>query len=694
MARQIKDGRNMRFVLDEKGRLTGYLDETDQEQPFVIVYAEELDGDTPENVLMRKASRAVQGEAQTNLPSSAADRITSLREAAHFLRQATLGGGTWTEIQRVFELGSRRAWLLEQIYTPETGREFPAWTGDDESVEAGGWYWEIARRLRSPRNRATSGQNPNFIFPGPKFTQRMLLTALLGNASESPNRIFYAPSESVRIKAGYVLSKFIPCSTSGGAWDSIDKAMPIMSWYGMLHRYAFRNYADLLEAVTYHPAMSRMLTYAANAKFDGTTHPDENYAREIMQLFTLGLYEMNMDGSYKLDAGGRRIYTYNQNDIQEMAKVFTGLCRWDRPDVNYTWDVESERNQMRRTDLIGIETFAYNDGIPQGYYTNSTYQVVAPGVGARLRHYIPFYEDGAKVALGGRVNIPAGTEPRQNIRMAIEALVNHPNCAPFVAKNLIKHMVTSNPSPGYVTRVARAFEDDGTGVRGNLAAVWEAILTDPEAANTIYTSRTHGRVRDGFEMFAATVRPFYRESAIPTTADDPAATATNNAVWLDDVHQTTTVRGLVMESVSLSTWGVWPAYSPSIFGPYPPEYTTAPAAGWNLVVPELGAWSASIAMDASNRLRMMAVDREPRDADGEYNVKCPSYSLMLPTTGTPAELVERLNLLMAGGTLAPSKAADISSFITGMATGTDTQIQDRIGRALSAIGFATETWVM
>jgi hypothetical protein len=630
----------------------------------------------------------VQAVAEANvLPTSYSDKITSLREAAHFLRQATLGGGTWAEIQRVFALGSRRAWLAEQLYTPEASRLYPAWTGADESVEGMGWFGGVMLKLATPRNRTSGGQYPNFTFPGTATTTRAVQTAFLLNASDSPNRHFYDPTESVRIKATWVLSKMIPCSIPGGAWSGPDKAMPIMSWYGMLHRYAFRNYADLLEAVTYHPAMARMLTYTANEKQVGEAHPDENYAREIMQLFTLGLYELNIDGTEKLDSAGQRTYTYTNDDIRQMARVFTGLCRWDVDGANYTIDSPAVRTSMLATALEGQEAFAYNDGRADAYFTT------APGVNARLRHYIPFYEYGAKVALNGRVNIPAGTEPRENIKMAIKALVDHPNCAPFVAKNLIKQTVTSNPSPGYVSRVARVFENDGTGVRGNLAAVWEAILSDPEASNTVFSDSKHGRVRDGYEVFASLVRPFSRESAIPTVADNIADTATNSAVWIDGVHQTGVTRGLIWKDPM--TWAFsWPYNAPSIFGYYSPDYAAAPASDWGLVTPEIQAYAASILMWAGSEVVNLISQGEPRDTEGGAVLRVLDYATILPVTGTAAELAERINLIFCGGTMAPKKQEALVALIGGMATGTTTQQQDRIGIALNFAGFSTEFWVM
>jgi hypothetical protein len=193
-----------------------------------------------------------------------------------------------------------------------------------------------------------------------------LLTAFLNNANEDPlaapmhaavnsvpgnngdsgmgGPLGQDPLETLRLKCTWVLSKFIPCSVPGGAWDSGDKATSITMWYSLLHRAAFGTYADLLEDVTYSPSMSNMLTYIANRRESNGFQPDENYAREIMQLFTIGLYELNIDGTYKLDANGDRIQTYSNEDVYQLARVFTGLCRMDYADGDQAKHVAAGQN--------------------------------------------------------------------------------------------------------------------------------------------------------------------------------------------------------------------------------------------------------------------------------------------------------------------------------------------------------------
>lgn len=672
------------------------------------------------------------------LNTTATDKITTAAEAAQFLRQAALGGGTWTEIQNVLARGSRKRWLQEQIFTPDSIRQNPVWNTVNRDQPAPGYFSNVCRTLFPPRENG-GNLTPAFVFPGTTFTNRCLMTAFLNNANEDPlatqmhNAVASVPGlngsgpiapngfdafETLRLKCTWVLSKFIPCSVPGGAWDASDKTGSITMWYSLLHRAAFGTYADLLEDVTYSPPMALMLTYVANRKEADGFQPDENYAREIMQLFTLGLYELNIDGTYKLDANGDRIQTYDNEDVYQMARVFTGLVRMDRADgdqnkhngnIDWQWgtyftyyyehDTPTIRTEMSYTPLTGgIHSYCSYDGNitynsvdlrtlsatttvaiaasgeittvtvnsttgfpPKGdiqiddeifhYWsiTATTFSIYAttklgnpaettyrghmlstigahpigstvkywkpywyePGVSARLRHYLPFYEFGAKYALKGLVNIPANTEPRKNIRMAIEALVAHPNTAPFVSKNLIKHMVTSNPTPGYVARVARVFEDDGQGVRGNLGAVWMAILTDPEACNTTQSSQGFGRIRDSFELFAATTRPFHR-----VCRGKPRGANNANSVWVNNVYQTNIFTGFLNTWTDISNPGpvIWPYMSPSIFGYYSPEYQVTPGAAWGLTTPELGAYSFFTLMSGFNQIISRVVGGEPRDS--------------------------------------------------------------------------------
>jgi uncharacterized protein (DUF1800 family) len=219
----------------------------------------------------------------------------------------------------------------------------------------------------------------------------------------------------------------------------------LASYYDMLVNNAFGNYRRLIEDVTLHPAMGVYLSMLGNEKPNAVLNirPDENYARELMQLFSIGLVELNPDGSSKLDAQSQPIPTYNQAIIEAFAHVYTG------------WT------------YAGAPNF-------QSAFPNLNNQTLP------MQLYPAFHDTGAKLLLNGETS-PAGQTGEQDLSQALDNIFNHPNVAPFLSIRLIQRLVTSNPSPGYVARIASVFSDNGNGVRGDLGAVVKAILLDQEA---------------------------------------------------------------------------------------------------------------------------------------------------------------------------------------------------------------------
>jgi uncharacterized protein (DUF1800 family) len=247
------------------------------------------------------------------------------------------------------------------------------------------------------------------------------------------------------------------------------------SYYDMLLRNAFGNYRDLLMDVTRHPAMGLYLSHLNNRKSDPAVgrFPDENYAREVMQLFSIGLFELNLDGSRKLDAAGRPIPTYDNDDITEFAKIFTGLGP---------------------------------GGLGDTFGRELRFDTTAP-----MRMYDEWHEPGEKKLLGGVV-VPAGQTGSRDLEDAVDVLFQHPNVGPFFGRFLIQRLVTSNPSPEYIARVASKFNDNGSGVRGDMKAIIRAILFDPEASGESAGPR-YGRLQEPFVRYVALCRMFRASSA-------------------------------------------------------------------------------------------------------------------------------------------------------------------------------------
>lgn len=324
----------------------------------------------------------------------------TMAEAFQFLNQATFGA-TEADAQRVIDAGLE-AWIDDQMQKPAS--------------------------LQLPHLRSLPPS------PVPAQLQADRVDVWFRHAINGEDQL--------RQRVAFALSEIMVVSQVGAL---INAPYALADYYDQLAVNAFGNYRELMEIVTLHPAMGVYLSMLGNEKPDQARNirPDENYARELMQLFTIGLIELNPDGSPRLDAQNREIPTYDQSIIEGFAHVNTG---W-----NYAGAPSFE--QARRTD--------FNQTIP-------------------MQLYPAFHDTGPKTVLGG-VTIPAGQTGDQDLEMALDNIFSHPNVGPFVCYRLIQRLVTSNPSPGYVQRVAAVFDDNGSGVRGDLGAVVKAILLDDEA---------------------------------------------------------------------------------------------------------------------------------------------------------------------------------------------------------------------
>lgn len=248
--------------------------------------------------------------------------------------------------------------------------------------------------------------------------------------------------DQLRQRVAFALSEIFVVSQLGAL---VGQPWGMADYYDALAQDAFGNYRDLMEDVTLHPSMGVYLSMLGNEKPDAALNirPDENYARELMQLFSIGLVELNLDGTEVLDINNQPVPTYDQSIIEGFAHVYTG------------W------SYVGFADLRAAFPTYLNQVEPMQLY--------------------PDYHDTGPKQLLNNVILPAGQDGQQDLDDALDNIFNHPNVAPFVSIRLIQRLTTSNPSPGYVQRVATVFNDNGFGVRGDLAAVVKAVLLDPEA---------------------------------------------------------------------------------------------------------------------------------------------------------------------------------------------------------------------
>ncbi|MBE8574194.1 DUF1800 domain-containing protein [Vibrio sp. OPT18] len=280
--------------------------------------------------------------------------------------------------------------------------------------------------------------------------------------------------DQLRQRVAFALSEIFVISRYGASLGG--RALEMTDYYDILIKHAFGNYRDLIESVTLHAAMGDYLSMMANQKADPESNrfPDENYAREVMQLFSIGLYELNSDGTEKLDSQGQLIPTYSQDDIENLARVFTG------------WHIAEKARPA----------WGSKDG-----------NWFLPMVAYPERH-----DDEEKVVIGEV--FAQGQTAEQDMAQAMDMLLNHHNTAPLISKHLIQRLVTSNPSPAYIARISALFADNGEGVRGDLKAVIRGILTDREALSG--SVRSPAKMKEPIIAMTNFFRAFEAKSADPS----------------------------------------------------------------------------------------------------------------------------------------------------------------------------------
>jgi uncharacterized protein (DUF1800 family) len=339
-------------------------------------------------------------EAPTDLPASDA-------EAARFLTQATYGPST-AEIARLRTIGYSE-WFRQEFNKPAT------------AVRP---YMEAVNDARLADGQSGVSHNNRL--------DRWFHTAATG-------------SDQLRQRAAFALSQILVISDQNSTLSG--ESIQVSEYWDILARNAFGNYRELLDEVTWNPSMGKYLSHFRNRKasVDGLRQPDENYAREVMQLFTIGLIERNLDFSPIL-SGGQPIPTYNQSVVTNYAKVFTGF------NYNNATSISNGTNTYLRMKCIETE------------------------------------HDTTEKTVVGNSTISAGQDCPTDVDDGLDLLFAHPNAAPFIARQLIQRFTSSSPSSAYIQRVAQKFVNNGYGERGDLSAVIRQVLMDPEARNAPTTN--------------------------------------------------------------------------------------------------------------------------------------------------------------------------------------------------------------
>ncbi|MBS1810570.1 MAG: DUF1800 family protein [Acidobacteria bacterium] len=417
-------------------------------------------------------------------------------------------------------------------------------------------------------------------------------------------------NDQLRQRVSFALSEFFVVSFNSNLSGEF---YAMASYADMLNKNAFGNFRQLLQDVTLHPAMGRYLDHLQNDKEDTVTgrQPNENYAREVLQLFSVGLYQLHPDGSLKLGTNGLPMETYDQNVVKGFAHVFTGWSygTFTKTENNWKWPpVWNNGSQFWR--------------VPMEVWPN---------------HHSTL----AKPLMNG-VTLSAGQTPDKDLKDALDNIFNHPNVGPFVARQLIQRLVTSNPSPAYVYRVAQKFNDNGSGVRGDMKAVIKAILLDYEARSTdVLANQGYGKLREPIVRLAQLFRAFNYSCPCNKIA----------VYWMDSpVHAI----------------GQNPYRAPTVFNFFEPNYShPGHVATAGLHSPEFQITTEVSITGMSNFMRYVVFSGFKWD---ETKPLTPDYSAVSPLAANPSQLADHLNLLLMSGQMSAAMKTTIVNELTKMSS--------------------------
>ncbi len=413
---------------------------------------------------------------------------------------------------------------------------------------------------------------------------------------------FYGEPQ-LRHRVAWALSQVWVISGAGGATQ---QSSWMLAYHKILAQHAFGNYRDLMKDMTLNPGMGNFLDMARSTR----NNPNENYPREILQLFTIGLFMLNQDGTLMLDGQGNPIPTYDQDDVNNFTNVFTGwsFCITSCPNsapgiVNYKDPMvlnQTNHNVTAKTLLS---------------YPNAVNQ-----------------------------NIPANLNGNEELELALNNIFYHPNVGPFVSKLMIQHLVTSDPTPAYVGRVAAVFNNNGMGVRGDMKSVIRAILLDPEARGDIKTDPNFGKLREPVQLITNFFKAFDVKSFDLSQQSDGVITVLTNPLAQN------------------------PFNSPTVFNYYSPDYVIP---GTSLLGPEFGIMTTGTSIARANMVNTMVysqlgvAETRPNGTKLDFS----DMEALAAADPTGNRLLDELNHRMLHGRMSPEmRQAILPAFTAALTT--------------------------
>ena len=557
--------------------------------------------------------------------------IPSNAQAARFLNQATFGA-TPQKIDQLRLLGDNayEKWIDAQLASPSNNFASP--------------YADVIAERRF--SDFTIGMNAGSF---DQFPHRVTRMSSFSDARENIQtvwtRLALFASDELRQRVAWGLSQIFVAGPT-----TIGHSRGQAEWYDTCIRNATGNYRTLLFEIAVNPWMGVYLSHEGNQSADPSINrlPDENFAREIMQLFSIGLFELNQDGTRRLDSDGNPIPTYDNDDITQLARVFTGLRRTFREFGSNAQDI------LSTAPMVMIES-AHDRG-------DSTSELVY-GVREKIFLQGPFYSPEPLPSFAddpGRIGM-------DDVNDTIDILYNHPNTPPFITKRLIQHLVTSNPSPAYVERIADVFVDNGSGVRGDLAAVVKAILLDEEArsASDMFADNS-GRLKGPMLRLTNLCRIF--EVGIDTPEINTLA---GIQAWNPRL-------GVLQEDFKQA-----PHTYPSVFNFYRPEFSRpGEILEGGLVSPEFEILDSSSAITLPNRMWTILSNGHLHTPRAEAEAVTPNtdfdFLVMESVADDSNALLDELNILLCQGQLQASSRSQIAAAVDGAYSPTTANRVDRI----------------
>jgi uncharacterized protein (DUF1800 family) len=536
-----------------------------------------------------------EGIAYYALPLTGDAASLARRDAFRLLDQATFGP-TPATVAQVLQSGSA-AWVDAQLALPASG--YPA-----------SEFWYVSLDENDNCKFSAPRKSDIYACARDQLSLFKLRRQFFVNALTAPDQL--------RQRVAWALSQILVIS--GMKDPDMETGYVQARYQQILAEEALGNFGSLLTRATLSPAMGHYLDMVDNAKANPQemTEPNENYARELLQLFSIGLVELKRDGTPLTDAQGNPIPTYGQAEVKAFARALTG---WTYPPYD------------------GAQPKGGDDG---RYYAK-------PMVAVQREH-----DTGSKPMLNGIV-LPAGQTAEGDVQSTLANVFLHPNVAPFIGRQLIRHLVTGNPTPAYVDRVAAVFENNGAGVRGDMKAVVRAILLDPEARGFPDGNPSYGRFRDPALFVTAVLR---------------ALGAASDGIGLDEATK---------------SMGQDVFYSPTVFNYFPAEFKIP---GTSVIAPPMGIHNTNTVLARSNFVYGLLYDGglqkddEVADATGTALAIAPYAAL----AGDPRTLVAELNSRLFGGAMPAGVQSEIFNTLVAMDSA-DAEERARAALFLAATSF-------